>query len=247
MQAINSVYINDFVDAVYTSRHGGVSLKPYDSFNLAMHVGDKNSCVEQNRQILCEHFEKKHLVFMEQVHGNNVVFIDKNNMYANVQADAIVTTRADVVLNVMTADCLPLLLASEDCVAAIHCGWRSLAANIVEHSIACIRTHSNSVISAFIGPCILQDSFEVGQIVKTSFCQQDLSLEQYFKDKGEQKYYCDLNGICVAKLKKFNITAINNLYLDTYSQNQDFFSYRKEQQTGRMCCSISLKNNLNAL
>lgn len=242
MQAINKVYINDFADAVYTSRHGGVSNNPYTSFNLAMHVGDDRACVEHNRCMLAKYFANKKLIFMDQVHGNTVAFIDKNNMHQTLQADAIVSMRTDVVLNVMTADCLPLLLASEDCIAAVHCGWRSLAANIVEHTIACMKENSkHHNISAFIGPCILQDSFEVGEIVNSSFCKQDASLGQYFKAQGNDKYYCDLNAICVAKLKKFNIETINNLHLDTFTNSQDFFSYRKEHNTGRMSCAIALK------
>ncbi len=228
--------------AFYTTRNGGCSCAPFDSLNLGDHVGDELKNVTANRQIVRD--ELKHdVVYMHQVHSNIVRMVRSADEDIG-SCDAIITDIPNLPLAVMTADCLPLLLATTDgtVCAAVHCGWRSLASAIVGHTVGVIRTISDAPIEAFMGPHIRQRSFEVGPDVLEAFVNQYDEAAHYFEPGEGDRYWCSLSGLVSLALRKADpcIANVCDCGFDTYTQQDSFFSYRRDHATGRMASIIML-------
>lgn len=165
------------VTAFVSTRLGGVSKAPYDSFNVALHVGDDPVQVSQNRLQMRADFGLGQLCFMNQTHSNKVELVTAQNRSQDTfDCDALVTRERGVGLAVMTADCLPLLLCdeAERVIGAVHCGWRGLARGIVENAVAAMESigAKRRNISAYLGPAIGPNSFEVGEDVRAAFIAQ---------------------------------------------------------------------------
>ena len=125
-----------WIKAYTTTRVGGFSLAPYNSLNIAAHVGDNLDSVTKNRQLLQKDLHlKKPIIWLEQAHGN--IAISADHPISSLRADAIYSKAAQTVCTVQTADCLPLLVccSSSYCVAAIHAGWKGLSNGIIETTI----------------------------------------------------------------------------------------------------------------
>lgn len=222
----------------------------FGGFNLGLHVGDDAERVTHNRNVL-NHFISQQLFYqaeklidevdiqwLEQVHGNEVVTVINVNEQAIV-ADASITRQKNIALAIMTADCLPILLSHRmgTEIAAIHGGWRPLAGNIVAKTIA--KMHSSpSDIVAWLGPCIGKDSFEVGEEVKQSFTQLDAEFNDAFVMQDNGKYLADLQKIARRQLVSLGVNAIASLTKCTYQETETYYSYRKQQITGRMASVI---------
>lgn len=184
--------------------------------------------------------------WLTQVHGNTVVDLDKVPLYVN--ADASFTTKKGVVCVVRTADCVPILMASEDnsCVAAVHGGWKGLAKNIIKSTLEVFPSNKNKVW-AWIGPCIRQDAFEVKEDFLISL--QELGHNQNIitplLKEQKNKYYFDLVGFTKVLLLKEGIDA--NKIVDsgvcTFSSPDTFFSYRHSsgKDKGRIASMIYIK------
>ena len=157
------------VRAFSSCRSNGFSQPPYDSFNLAQHVGDDTYLVNKNRQLL-PHYQN--FIWLNQTHSNICVDLDKisNVTDATLQADACFSTRKSQVCAVMTADCLPVLLCDQHgtCVAAVHAGWRGLADGVIENTLSKMPVQAKNVM-AWMGPAISQRHFEVGREIKEIF------------------------------------------------------------------------------
>ncbi len=211
----------------------------YPEFNLGTHVGDNNDSVEVNRQFLTQCFRNNtQIQWLNQVHGDQVANITQVSQFP-ITADASVTREKNVALAIMTADCLPMLLSAHDgsVIAAIHGGWRSLLAGIISKSIAQMATKSSN-ISAWLGPCIGRNAFEVGQEVRQAFIQVSQDFELAFKEISPDKYLADLHLIATIELKALGIVHISSLEHCTFSMSDDYYSYRREGQTGRMATLI---------
>lgn len=171
-----------------TTRFGGNSAAPFDSLNMAYHVGDNPLAVAQNRQMVRNDFGFEHLCFMDQNHTNQVMVVDENNVEQEVfPCDGIVTKLKGVALAVMTADCLPLLLCDEEkqVVGAIHCGWRGLASGIVANAIDKMESLGarRKNITIYMGPAIGPRSFVVGDDVRDVFVNQYAPYAEAFVDR----------------------------------------------------------------
>lgn len=215
---------------------------PYQGFNLGLHVGDISEKVEKNRQLLQKLLPKNtHIQWLEQVHGNEVAEITSVSSQPLV-ADASFTKEKNICLAIMTADCLPILLASKagDEIAGIHGGWRSLAKNIITHTINKMATKANQ-ICAWLGPCIGKETFEVGQEVFDTFVSQNQSFSQAFVKRTSGKYLADLQKIAYIQLAELGVEHINVLPECTFSNTDKYYSYRKESKTGRMASLICLR------
>ena len=222
----------------------------FGGFNLGLHVGDDAERVTHNRNVL-NYFISQQLFdqaeklidevdiqWLEQVHGNEVVTVISVNEQAIV-ADASITRQKNIALAIMTADCLPILLSHRmgTEIAAIHGGWRPLAGNIVAKTIA--KMHSSpSDIVAWLGPCIGKDSFEVGEEVKQSFTQLDEEFNDAFVMQDNGKYLADLQKVARRQLVSLGVNAIASLTKCTYQETETYYSYRKQQITGRMASVI---------
>ncbi|MCF8179500.1 MAG: laccase domain-containing protein, partial [Sulfuritalea sp.] len=140
------------VRALSTTRVGGVSQAPWNSFNLGDHVGDAPDSVRENRARLSRELPVEPL-WLTQVHGTRCV--DASLARAGVEADAAFTRRRGVVCAVLTADCLPVLLCDDaaSVVGVAHAGWRGLAAGVIESAVAAMNTPGDSLM-AWLGPAI---------------------------------------------------------------------------------------------
>lgn len=222
----------------------------FSAFNLGDHVGDCAEHVALNRKSLLQYLPKQAKIqWFEQVHGNHVAeVLDYENKA--IVADAAITRNPHIALAIMTADCLPILLSNKEGseVAAIHGGWRPLSSNIIARTIA--KMHSSpSDIVAWMGPCIGAKRFEVGQEVKDVFCQMSADFSAAFSpfkstliDIKELKYWADLQHIAKLQLLNLGVNNIMQLVDCTYSNKEKYYSYRRDNITGRMASVICLKS-----
>ncbi|SFF30064.1 conserved hypothetical protein [Phytobacter palmae] len=228
------------VAACSSTRIGGVSLPPYDSLNLGAHCGDDLTHVEENRKRM---FAAGQLpskpVWLEQVHGKNVLKLT-GEPYASKRADASYSNTPGAVCAVMTADCLPVLFCNRDGteVAAAHAGWRGLCAGVLEETVACFADKPENIL-AWLGPAIGPDAFEVGPEVRDAFMAVETIAERAFRPLGE-KYYADIYTLARQRLTSVGVTQVFGGDHCTFSQKDDFFSYRRDKVTGRMASFIWL-------
>ncbi len=221
------------VKALQTTRHGGVSAAPYDTLNLGMHVGDNPQAVARNRQLL-EPLVPSEPVWLEQVHGTVVANADAAS--CRVQADACIARHRGAVCVVMTADCLPILLCDEagTVVAAVHAGWKGLAAGVIEATVNAMEVAPHRLI-AWLGPAIGQEAFEVGAEVRAVFiAHQARAAEAFVAHGGQGKYHADLYLLARQRLEALGIRKMSGGNYCTYRQKDKFFSYRRDGVTGRM-------------
>ncbi|TQI79008.1 hypothetical protein FHU10_0936 [Serratia fonticola] len=226
------------VKACSTTRHGGVSLPPYDSLNLGDHVGDDALAVAQNRQRLVAAADLPQSPFwLEQVHGTRVLTLD-GQAPEDLRADAVYSNVAGQVCAVMTADCLPVLFASQrgDEVAASHAGWRGLCHGVLENTVACF-TAPPGKITAWVGPAIGPSQFEVGPEVRAAFIAADSAAAVAFIPHGE-KFLANIYLLARQRLQRAGIFAIYGGDRCTMHEMSHFFSYRRDGVTGRMASLI---------
>lgn len=223
------------VRAASTLRRGGVSTGSYQSLNLGAHVGDEPRRVVENRRRLRETLKLPgEPVWLNQVHGNAVIRAEASS---ERNADAAFTDRPGVVCAVMTADCLPILLCSEDGdrVAAAHAGWKGLAAGVIE---AAVKSLGTDRLMAWLGPAIGPETFEVGREVRETFVGKRTAFAAAFREKGDGKWLADLYRLARIVLNDIGVSAIYGGGYCTFSNADDFFSYRRDRVTGRMATLI---------
>jgi polyphenol oxidase len=228
------------VKAVTTTRHGGVSTAPYDSLNLADHVGDAAGAVRQNRLSIQQQLKLPGWPsWLNQVHGNTVV--DAASSGERPSADAGFTDRPGVVCAVLTADCLPVLFCdrSGTRVAAAHAGWRGLAAGILESTVRAFESEPWQLM-AWLGPAIGARAFEVGGEVRQAFVAQHAEAASAFLSRPNGRWLADLYQLARIRLRATGVTAVYGGGFCTYSDAQRFYSYRRDGVTGRMASLIWL-------
>lgn len=229
------------VKALQTTRVGGVSHAPYTSLNLGAHVGDDAIAVAQNRQLLSPYLPSEP-VWVNQVHGVEVIDAAQSTCLQN--ADASFATKSKVVCVTMTADCLPVLLcdAAGTVVAAVHAGWRGLCDGAIEAAVNKMAVPPSNIL-AWLGPAIGPNAFEVGSDVREQFMQHDHQAEQAFKPYGD-KWLCDMYLIAKQRLNQLGVTQIYGASVNedfcTYTDEARFFSFRRDNVTGRMASLIWL-------
>lgn len=224
------------VHAAMTLRHGGVSLETYASLNPACHVEDKLDAVLINRQRIKQMLQlPSEPVWLKQTHSTQVIQADK--VKSLVAADASFTAKSGIVCTVLTADCLPLLLCSEngDQIAAIHAGWRGLLAGIIGKVVTAMQT---TQLSVWLGVAIGSCCFEVGAEVRRLFIAKHPQFEQAFSQKTPQKYLADIYQLARIDLGLNGINKIYGSHDCTVCNSQHFYSYRRDQYTGRMATLI---------
>lgn len=228
------------IHAFTTVRTGGVSKPPFDSFNLGDHVNDSPKDVAQNRALLVEKFHlPQSPLFLTQTHSTRVLELPYSGK--DIEADAVYTNQPNQVCLVMTADCLPVLFVSKDGkeIAAAHAGWRGLCDGVLEATVEKFQCPSNE-ISAWLGPAIGAKAFQVGKEVIEQFCAFDPRAEEAFiqDNSTSGKFLGNLYQIATQRLKKLGITEVSGGEYCTYTQEDLFFSYRRDKQTGRMATLI---------
>ncbi|MGY5452304.1 peptidoglycan editing factor PgeF [Agarivorans sp. MS3-6] len=230
----------DNVTAIYSDRLGGVSLPPFDSYNLGDHVGDCELAVQANRLAFQQHMPTK-VCWLKQVHSTKVV--DATRCAGQqIEADGSYTSRPEAACVVMTADCLPILLCDQQgtVVSAVHAGWRGLVNGVVENAVAKMN-RDPATLMAWMGPAIGPSAFEVGQEVKREFEKHDPQAQLAFKPSFHpNKYLADIFALAELRFKRVGLTEIYSDRQCTFTSPQQFYSYRREATTGRMAAAIWL-------
>jgi YfiH family protein len=228
------------VKALATTRNGGVSVGRYDSLNLGVAAGDDPVAVAENRRRLAAYLPSAPL-WLRQVHGVDVVTLDAEAV--NVArtsapiADAAVTRERNVVLGVLIADCLPVLFAERtgNVIAVAHAGWRGLSHGVLENTVAAMGIDPGDII-AWLGPAIGMNAFEVGEDVVEAFAGS--GVREGLAPNGRGKWNADLHAIARARLERSGVRSISGAGYCTFTDSALFFSYRREQETGRMAALI---------
>jgi purine-nucleoside/S-methyl-5'-thioadenosine phosphorylase / adenosine deaminase len=229
------------VRAAFTTRRAGASAGAWDSFNVATHVGDDPSHVAANRARLRQLLGlSNEPAWLEQVHGTRVANADVP--FADgppVVADAAVATHRDAACVVMVADCLPVLLASRDGarVGAAHAGWRGLAAGVIERTIEALEV-PGAKLTAWLGPCILQPNFEVGDEVRDTFLAHDRDAASAFLPNKNGKWQADLVALARRRLAKLGVSEVSGGQWCTFADRARFYSHRRDGRGGRMAALI---------
>jgi YfiH family protein len=223
-----------------TTRNGGVSQGRWSSMNLGPHTHDAPQHVAENRRRLLDALPGAPL-WLEQVHGTHVVDADKIPVGSvfSPEGDAAVTMQPGRVLAIMTADCLPVVIADAQGVAlgVVHAGWRGLAAGVLESTLNALRERvpADAVWRAWVGPAISQPHFEVGADVFRAFVNSDPDTARYFlEERGSMKWRADLPGLARHRLQRAGVARIELSGLCTYAEQSEFYSYRRQNPTGRM-------------
>ena len=210
--------------SVFTTRRNGASLAPYESLNLAQHVGDDAESVATNRQLLAK--ITRPVQFMNQVHGDEVVEV--KTLGDDPTCDALITTLPGIALAVMVADCIPLLLSSSTVVGAVHVGRRGLMNSVAIKALDAMRKLGAGQIHAQLGPSICGRCYEV---------PQDLADEVSAKHPAATSLTnnltpaLDLPRALIADLVAHGVTyeATSRCTLE----DDEYFSYRRHNITGR--------------
>lgn len=230
------------VRTLITTRQGGISLAPFDCNNLGDHVGDNPHHVAHNRKILSEKV-KHDIVWLNQTHSSVVLPLSQGAIHEQMNADASFSDVPNTPCCVMTADCLPLLVtnSSGTKVAAIHGGWRGLAGGIIENTLSYFQ-ESPSQLMVWLGPAIGPRQFEVGQDVVDIFVNRDINNKSCFIPH-HKKYFADIYQLARNILQVYGVTQVSGGNDCTVEQQDEFFSYRRDGQTGRMASLIWIENN----
>ena len=230
------------IKSMQTLRSGGGSNGVYNSFNLATHVNDDTNLVQMNRALLSQHVPSAPF-WLNQTHGTDVIGLPSSLL----NADASYTKNKNIVCVVQTADCLPLLVTNKKgtIVAAIHAGWRGLLNGVIENTLHKMNLPSHECL-VWLGPAISQKHFEVGDDVKHSFCDKHLEAEKAFHSVSRQKWLADIYLLAKIRLHAYGVNeiygaSVTNDYC-TFAHHEDYFSYRRDGETGRMASLIWIES-----
>lgn len=221
--------------AVSTRQGPGVSVEPYDRFNLGLRSGDDLAAVEANRAAVAPALGLPGPPsWLRQVHGTAVVMAP---LHGEPEADAAVARGPGSVLAIQTADCLPVLFASRDggTIGAAHAGWRGLVAGVLENTLEAMGTTD---VIAWLGPAIGPRSYEVGDEVRQAFMDKDGEAATAFEPTRPGHWRCDLYALARLRLRRAGVTSVTGGDFDTFTDDR-FYSYRRDgARSGRFASFI---------
>ncbi len=226
------------VRACTTTRVGGVSRAPYDSLNLAAHVGDDSARVAANRQRAAAALGLPDTpLWLTQVHGNRVV--DAALAPPGIDADASFTTRPGIVCAVLTADCLPVVLCHRrgGRVAVAHVGWRGLVNGVIDQAVRAMACPGDDLL-AWLGPAMGPQVYEVGEDVMAEMRGGVDDAEGAFTGASAGKWYADLYTLTRRRLAGLGLNRVYGGTWCTYTESRRFYSYRRDGVTGRMATLV---------
>jgi len=235
----------------FFSRKNGISKGLYKSLNCGLGSDDKKVNVFKNLELVCKKIEckKELLITLNQKHSNQVLYFENIGAVKNkLSGDAIVSKVKNVGFGILTADCAPILFydPNKKIIGCAHAGWKGALNGIIKNTVKKfneLSSNSNDII-AVVGPCIKKNNYEVKNDFFDKFVNYDKENENFFKKTTKEKYTFDLRGFINKELSSLNITHIENIEKDTFSEDEFFYSYRrsivnKEKDYGR-CISVIL-------
>jgi polyphenol oxidase len=225
---------------VTTRRMPGNSRPPYDAFNLGLRSGEDEGIVRANRALLARSLGLPSAPrWLHQAHGDRSLRLTSEVLAGEPEADAAFTTEPGVVLVILSADCLPILLCAEDGgeIAAIHAGWRGLAAGVIETCIRRLRTPRERLL-AWLGPAIGAGSYAIGAEVRDALLARDSGADVAFAATRPGHWTCDLYTVARRRLQALGVERVHGGGFDTFVDAR-FYSYRRDGvRSGRMASLI---------
>lgn len=236
------------VKTLVSTRTGGVSQIPYDSFNLGDHVGDVVADVLANRASFAKQLPAEP-IWLKQAHGTEVSIPQSRRSSPGLQisADASVTNISGEVLAILTADCLPVLFtnATGTAIGAAHAGWRGLCAGVLENTITELLNLSDDKnpenLMAWLGPAIGPKVFEVGEDVVLAFKDSGFAIpgKAFIAIPNKPgKFLADIYQLARGRIEACGLRMISGGEYCTVTDRDQFFSYRRDGQTGRFASAI---------
>lgn len=236
------------VRSIISTRNGGCSKGPYAGANLGDQVGDDPAAVASNRDLLRQQTGVEHWPWLRQEHGVELVNFSHSDFSVGACADAVYSRQIGLACAVLTADCLPLLICDAEGtqVAAVHAGWRGLAAGVINKAIASFVAAPADLL-VYLGPAIGPQHFEVGEDVYRA-CEALFTpmgggtewREHFAPAARPQHYFADLYGLARSILTRLGVHRVYGGNFCTYAEHERFYSYRRDRVTGRMVSAIWL-------
>jgi YfiH family protein len=221
----------------FFSRKNGVSKGIYNSLNCGINSKDNKENVIQNINIVSKKLncEKKPIIALNQNHGNKVVcFNNQEDVKNKMIGDAIVTTLKNVGISVLTADCVPILFYNpkKKIIGCVHAGWKGALNGIIENTVNKFLELNSNIkdLVAAIGPCINHHHYEVSHDFYKKFVDQNENNQQFFIVLNNKKYLFNIRSYINTKLIRLGINNIDHIEMDTFSNEENFFSYRRSKK-----------------
>lgn len=235
---VNRAAILAAVPHGFLGRRGGVSAGAMAGLNTGPGSGDDPAAIAENRKrAVTAVLPGARLVTVYQVHSPDCVIVTEPWAGdARPQADAMVTDRPGLLLGIVTADCAPVLLADREAsvIGAAHAGWKGAIAGVTDRTIEAMVALGARAgrISAAIGPCIAQASYEVDEGFWQRFAGADPGNRRFFAEGRPGHYLFDLEGYVASRLESLGVGGVERLGLDTCAAPDRFYSYRRATQRG---------------
>ena len=239
----------------FFTRQGGVSTGIFQGLNCGHGSDDKGEAVRQNRERVAQALSvaAASLVTVHQIHSAHVIHVRQAwSRHEAPKGDAMVTATPGLALGILTADCTPVLFADEDVgvIGAAHAGWKGALGGVLTATVQAMEGlgAQRGRITAIVGPCIAQASYEVGPEFLAAFLEQDASFGTYFTPSPKAGHHqFDLAGFVMARLEPLGLQRCHDLAMDTYADDALFYSYRRtchlgESDYGRQISAITLSS-----
>ncbi len=213
--------------------NGGVSQGFYSSLNVNRKSADSPENIKKNLQIIAQYYnlDAENLMLLDQGITNHAIFTQAPSQW-QITADGAVTNQKDIILCIATADCAPVLFRDDKAglIGAAHAGWRGAVRGILENTVKLMTENGSSPknITAAIGPCMRQASFETGLDMYDEFLQHSPNNKCYFKPgKDTEHFQFDMESFILDKLHALGLNNISTSHIDTYTAEGNFFSFRR--------------------
>ena len=222
----------------FFGHQGGVSEGQYATLNVGQGSQDISSNVAENRMRVARALgtSEPKLLSLSQIHSTEVLIVDTPFIGTPPKADGLVTKTPGLAISALAADCGPVLFcdSSAHIVGACHAGWRGALTGVTTETLRAMESlgAKRENIHAVLGPCISQNSYEVGHDYRDSFVAENEAYDRFFRLGPHQKPHFDLKRFILAKLRKDGLTKIDALPDCTYAQPEDYFSYRYNTHKG---------------
>lgn len=224
----------------FFGRRGGVSSGVYESLNCGLHSGDDLNCVQENRKRVASALQGHSLYTLKQVHSNICVPIETlHEVTDDIEADALVTTCAGVVIAAQSADCGPVLFVGQSAtggpvIGAAHAGWSGALQGVLESTIKVMLDQGAELSSlrAGIGPCLGPQSYEVSTGFETAFLEEDSQSAAFFSQGADEKWRFDFPAYLEFRLRRAGVRHVVLSGRDTYAEEDEYFSFRRETHRG---------------
>lgn len=223
----------------FFGRAGGVSDGDFASLNASRFVGDDLANVTENvhRAVMALRNGPLPIALAKQVHGVEVALVEDDYDLANrPEADALVTRRVGIALGILTADCVPVLLADRDAgvIGAVHAGWKGATGEVLARTVETMRSLGARPerVSAAIGPAISAANYEIGEDMAAQIADQFPDAVPFILTKGVKKPHFDVPGLVENQARALGIGAIETLPICTYAHPDRYFSHRFATHAG---------------